>query len=436
MKTSQFNSIVPLDGKFVLYNTLNNNLMLMDDYHKDLLEAAKREDVESLRDFEPDFFEALKNEEFIVENELDEVAVVKAISRRVDFNDNEYRLTVNPTMNCNFKCWYCYETHVKDSRMNEDIVERTNKFISNILEERRKIEHFTLSWFGGEPLLYFYDIVLPIIKHFNAVSKTKGIQKHINFTTNGFLISEKMVTLLQKNGVDSMQITLDGSREEHDKVRYVSSTRGSFDQIIQNVILLLKGKIYVRLRINYTSKNLQSCFGILNDLVQLEDVEKRYLLIDFHRVWQDADEDVSSLLSEIVTTFRANNFEVLSNFTMNSVRDSCYADKKNSAVINYNGDVFKCTARDFTNVKREGYIDEQGAIVWEDNSLEKRMNSKFTNRPCLSCRLLPVCNGGCSQHLLEHLIAGEEYCIFSYDERKKDEVVMAKIEEVLDSVSL
>ena len=117
-----------------------------------------------------------------------------------------------------------------------------------------------------------------------------------------------------------------------------------------------------------------------------------------------------------------------------NVKDSCYADKRNSAVINYNGDIFKCTARDFTTVKRAGYLSEEGDLIWENNYLERRMNAKFQNKPCLSCRLMPICNGGCSQHAMEAL-GGDDYCVYFGDENEKDKVVKSKIDEIVDSMA-
>jgi uncharacterized protein len=107
-------------------------------------------------------------------------------------------------------------------------------------------------------------------------------------------------------------------------------------------------------------------------------------------------------------------------------------------VINYNGDVFKCTARDFTTKRRDGFIDENGELVWENDSLNKRMNAKFKNKPCLKCRLLPVCNGGCSQHAIENIDEnGEagEYCVHEFDESRKDQVVFDKIKVLMGITS-
>ncbi len=108
---------------------------------------------------------------------------------------------------------------------------------------------------------------------------------------------------------------------------------------------------------------------------------------------------------------------------------SCYADKVNSAVINYNGDVYKCTARDFLKDQREGFINEEGKLVWENGNLERRMSSKFQNPPCLRCKILPICNGGCSQHALEN--SGKAYCVFDGIELEKDKVVESKINEIV-----
>lgn len=116
---------------------------------------------------------------------------------------------------------------------------------------------------------------------------------------------------------------------------------------------------------------------------------------------------------------------------MDSVRNSCYADKRNSATINYNGDIYKCTARDFTKANRAGYINEEGELVWENDYLTKRMDVKFKNKPCLTCKIMPLCNGGCSQHALESLIQGKEYCVFNGDENEKNKVIKTKIDEIL-----
>ncbi|MGV0922949.1 hypothetical protein [Empedobacter tilapiae] len=52
------------------------------------------------------------------------------------------------------------------------------------------------------------------------------------------------------------------------------------------------------------------------------------------------------------------------------------------------------------------------------------MDSKFKNAPCLECKILPICNGSCSQNAVENL--GTEFCVHDFDEAKKLEVVRNK----------
>lgn len=112
---------------------------------------------------------------------------------------------------------------------------------------------------------------------------------------------------------------------------------------------------------------------------------------------------LGDVINKNILHIKDKGFNVSVKYAPNNVKEFCYADKRNSAVINYNGDIYKCTARDFKRENRLGYITEEGQLIWENNSLENRMNSKFKNKPCLLCSILPICNGGCTQHALEHL---------------------------------
>ena len=431
MKYSQFNSVVPYNDKFLLYNSFSSNYLVLMPMLKDLLEAASAEGVDQLEKVHPLFYQALASGKYLVDDTENELENVKRISKAIDSDDGVYQLTINPTMNCNFKCWYCYETHVKGSRMSQDIIARTNMFITSTAESP-SLKQFALAWFGGEPLLYFEDIVLPIMQHFTETCTAKNIVGSIGFTTNGYLITEKMASTFAKYPVTHLQITLDGSEEDHDMIRYVSKSRGSYREIIQNIKLLLQHGIRVTTRVNYTTKNIGKCIGILDDIQDIPVEEREHLVIDFHRVWQDKEEDEFNTAKSVINTFQRAGFRVNSHYSPDNVRHSCYADKKNSATLNYNGDIFKCTARDFTTSGREGYIAEDGTIVWENDSLNRRLDAKFNNKPCLTCRILPLCNGGCSQHALENLGKGD-YCVHAFDEREKDKIIVSKFEQMMAS---
>ncbi len=117
--------------------------------------------------------------------------------------------------------------------------------------------------------------------------------------------------------------------------------------------------------------------------------------ISLHRVWQVERDGVdSAALISTIKAFKQLGFRVnLQGFaTGNAI---CYADCMNSAVINYNGDVYKCTARDFNATNRCGVLDSYGIIEWE---YEKLLEHAATTLPsiCRDCKLLPRCSSHCS----------------------------------------
>lgn len=105
------------------------------------------------------------------------------------------------------------------------------------------------------------------------------------------------------------------------------------------------------IRVNYTSENIDSVGDILGSFVNLSPASKSLLRFDFQRVWQDRkdrNDETENKIRIIRDKFREEGFTVLANYLPHNVRSSCYGDKLNHTLINYNGDVFGCTARDFT----------------------------------------------------------------------------------------
>ena len=45
-------------------------------------------------------------------------------------------------MNCNSKCWYCYETHIKKSRLSAETQGHIVKFVRELLDKIPEIKDF------------------------------------------------------------------------------------------------------------------------------------------------------------------------------------------------------------------------------------------------------------------------------------------------------
>jgi uncharacterized protein len=300
--------------------------------------------------------------------------------------------------------------------------------VENIFHEKKQLKRFSLGWFGGEPLLYYKKVVLPILSSVHALSLKHGVMFSSAMTTNGLLIDEEVIETAKQYGLNFFQITLDGNRERHNKVRFISEERGSYDQIVSNIVSLARAGLDVLIRINCSAETFDGIKEIAADFLHVENETRQFIKFDFHAVWQE-DQDIADVLFETRLYFRQMGFTVQSG-SLNSVKDSCYGDHKNHATINYNGEVFKCTARDFTKANSEGLLDANGSISW-NAKLEKRLHIKFQNKPCLECAILPICGGGCTQQALEH--EGVDYCVNDFDEDKKRKIVINKFLETLEA---
>lgn len=422
MKFSRYNSIVTLTGKYkLLYNALYDEYVVFDS----LLDTAKwiNEDLSVDSAQIPDSFRRKAEEgKCLIADEVDELQEFKERVKEIEQNQDMFLLTINPTVNCNFRCWYCYEDHIKGTYMDGVTLHKVMNLIDTVIDDNKELKYFSLSFFGGEPLLYYKQVVKPLIVHFRKACEQNRIGSGIGFTSNGYLLTSEMIGFFKEQHIESFQITLDGCREEHNQVRFGSGAKGSYDKILDNVKLLLDAHIYVSLRINYTAKNILKIKNVLKDIEDITSELRHFLNINFQRVWQDENNaaGIEEIIYETLESFRRKGFSVSKRHS-DYLRQTCYADKKNQAVINYNGDVFKCTARDFRPERREGFLNENGEIIWENDALEKRMSTKFRNKPCLHCRIAPICNGGCTQQALEH---DKEYCMTGFSEQKKDEIIL------------
>lgn len=154
------------------------------------------------------------------------------------------------------------------------------------------------------------------------------------------------------------------------------------------------------------------------------------ILVDYQRVWQDIPSDGKYKLENKVDALR-KQLNLIGYSTANSritdyVRNSCYGNKKNELLVNFNGDVFACTPRDFKAENRLGYLTDDGTVEWDEELMTIRRSCRFNI--CQDCRIAPICGGGCRTKCIEH--AGHENCNLGLTEEDIDYMILDKFETI------
>lgn len=421
MKTSKFISRIPLSESRTLYFGALKDMYVV--VEKDVDNRILSGDLAGLA---PKVAEDLRTAGITVSDGFDEDAELVRLIDGIDGATDCLQITVNPTINCNFRCWYCYEDHVVGSKMDAGVMKSVAAYLERYLSENAGTSQFNLSFFGGEPLLYFKDNVRPLIEMCDAVCKAHSVEMTVHFTTNGFLLRPEVVGFLA--GYDtSFQITLDGGREFHDRTRCTGAGAGSFDTIVGNIRSSLSAGCHVLVRVNYTEENIDSVEDVIEEFRDLPEDSKRGMRFDFQRVWQDVreanKETIENKIGAYISDAKDAGLFATSHLVQDYVRNSCYGDKYNYLLVNYNGDLYKCTARDFAKTPPLGHLNPDGTATWHSPEYnERRRHAKFQRQACKDCRIAPLCAGGCRQKAMEHPDDGT--CLHGYSEAHKDEIVL------------
>lgn len=416
MKYSIYNNFIDLtDTVKAVYNSASDSFVLIKGGENWLNKSPAE-----LRQLNEDLYNELCGNGAIVSSGVDEYKKQLRNSQKIRLESGVFHLMINPTLDCNLHCWYCYEKHVKGSSISTDIMNGILGLISKNCIGQRNIKKLILSFFGGEPLLEF-DSVRKIILHSSECCEKKNIELGVSFTSNGVLIDDEMVSFFKENMLDvTFQITLDGAREEHNKTRFTKGSVGTYDIIIRNIQRLLEGQIPVILRINYTAKNFSSILSILNDIKKWKEEYRRYVQVDLQRIWQDGAKELE--IRPTMKLFREGGFEVTSPLLdLDYLHHPCYADCVNQLLINYNGDVYKCTARDFTKESRHGFLMGNGDVVWVQDPPKERITNILPRQICSTCSIFPLCGGGCIQKRKEQR---DNVCLYEIDEQKKQDIIL------------
>lgn len=152
-------------------------------------------------------------------------------------------LLISLTDQCNLRCRYCiyseeyeYTKEKSNKYLDMSTANKIVKFYLGFIKEaieQNPTRIYNISFYGGEPLLNL-KVMLKIIDSFNKVYPRRF---QYNVTTNGLGLTLDVCKELEKRHVNIL-VSLDGPKEENDRLRIDLKKKGSFDRIINNLKII------------------------------------------------------------------------------------------------------------------------------------------------------------------------------------------------------
>lgn len=397
MKTSNYNFFFPYEddgNKLISYNSFSNSLALME---KNKYEKFKQFVDNGVDIDDEEFVNQLKKGGFLIDDDCSELDLLKFRLLRNRYRTDSLSLTIATTADCNFRCAYCYEKDViKPDYMTKEIEDSILKLVESHI---KNISFLSISWYGGEPLMNMGTLER-LSRKFIKLCNENNVQYNAGIVTNGYLLTKENLQLLNDLKVTSLQITLDGNEETHDKRRPFVDGSGTFKTIIENLIANKDLLPHVALRINIDKSNVNSGKEIRKILAEnkLLDKVKPYL----GRVISDDDMyEAKNCFNSC--DFSKEEFKYFNEFADEStymlhypraIHNYCGADSLNSFVIAADGRLYKCW-HDIGDYSRcVGRINED-INANKQVYLNYMLFDPTVDKECSKCNLLPVCMGSC-----------------------------------------
>lgn len=293
---------------------------------------------------------------------------------------------------CNLHCVHCGA--VKEQYKEELKTYAVKKLIDNLSLIGVKFFGAT----GGEPLLR--KDLLEVLEY----AYKKGMRT--GFATNGFFIDEKMAKKIKEAGIYSIQISLDGSQEVHNKIR---GNNQSFQRTINAIKNLQKEKIkLISVGTTITPINFNELEKLRDLLINLR--IKRWRICVIMPIGR-ADKNLSlnsnqlrKLLEFIKLNKKRIDIQVGENLPFLAEYEKMIRNHPTTCPVGFtaccigvSGNVRGCPEMPDTENFIEGNIlKEKFSEIWKNGFKKYRSRQILsTDKKCVQCKNRDDCFGGC-----------------------------------------
>ena len=437
MQPSMFNARVPLpdQDEVFLMNTFTDAQIIVSSDVAGLLDrlGASADGPASFSAEERTTLNELAGHGFIVQDRKSERQALEKFFTDVREDTTELRVTVLTTLQCNFACDYCLQGDHGDynktaEKMSMDDAARVCAWVERRFDDNRP-EKFSLTFFGGEPLLNL-PVLYDVAERLWHASQRRGIEMATSVITNGLLLTPEVVDRLLPYGLKGVKVTLDGDRETHDRMRPLRGGQGTFDKIIEN-IRRVADRCSIAIGGNFDEESVAGYPALLAFLKE-QDFADSVVKVAFKPIIRTGSEpaalppsgmipltavdpsgkplggacmtltgggtgspcDTCQFLDDKTDFLREETkkagFETLDGVHMGP----CEIHRKHAYTIGVDGSLFACPGFAAEPAQATGHVD--GARDARRDEMAATYDAVSAWRECDDCSFIPVCAGGCT----------------------------------------
>ena len=330
-------------------------------------------------------------------------------------NPSTYALSLAIAQKCNMGCTYCYANQGDFGGPTKSMpIETALKSINLLLKERKAGDRVHLTFLGGEPLVN-RRAIRTAAEYAQRKAKEKAVNIGFSITTNGTLLTEDDAAFFENYGF-AVTISLDGNKEEHNRLRPMKNGTGSYERIIEKIQPLLKHqrKCQVSARVTVTPRNMNLA-RTLDDLIAMgfHSVGFSPLLNSNNGKEEMSRQDLEILLQGMI--------ECGLKFEKNVLQGKRYPFLN---MINALKEIAKGTHRPYPCGAGAGYMgvsadgelaachrfvnEPVGGMGDVFNGIDSRLQNKWLaerhvhrQSPCSQCWARYLCGGGCHHEVIE-----------------------------------
>jgi uncharacterized protein len=261
-------------------------------------------------------------------------------------------------------------------------------------------------------LIYFCDGI-------KAVADKYACEIIYSMTSNMTLLDDDMIGLMEKYHIH-VQVSVDGTKEQHDTRRIFTNGSGTYEIILKNLKRLLDAglKDLVVIRLNIDKNNLKDAENIFAAVREYSN-DVYFGFLDTFKGYNDlfSSQCVSNdIYPEIVSRTFNDIYQKYGQPASTSFGKitPCSLNSENKYFIDLFLNVYKCEMLLNQAENRIGFIGNDGRLIKTAGFYQQMNRSPQLFPECIVCTLLPLCAGGCAgKAFINDGSINKPHCMFS-----------------------